>query len=572
MRKVKKLLGLLLAAVMVLAMGVPTFAAEGDDYTITINNETSGHTYEAYQVFQGDLSGNVLSNIDWGTGVNGTDLQSALKEESAFANCNSAAKVAEVLDDYGYDSDEMKAFADIAAKYLTTANGTSVYVAASDGRSAHYTISNLPEGYYLIKDADTSLDGKKDDAYTDYILQVVKDVSVDPKSDVPSVEKKVQENSDKYDQNGGYGDGYNDVADWNIGDEVPFKLIGTLPDKDSWVDYTTYTYIFHDSMSTGLSLVEESIHVYIADKDSKDEEPADEKEIPKEHYHILVPGTEDACSFEVSFENLKTVSSVDGTAVSADSIIIVKYNAILNEDAEIGLPGNPNNVYLEFSNNPNGTGTGETPKDYVIVFTYELDVTKVAGKDEDEDEDTDHTLPGAEFKLYREIDNPAGDDPTLEYVIVDSNGKVTDWTTDKEADGTTLISGSDGKFIVSGLDDGTYYLEETKAPDGYNKLPNPIEIVINAATSNGQGWQGAEDGITAGSALTALTIKVDDDDPVESGDTDLGIVDTKVENNAGSTLPGTGGMGTTIFYVLGAILVLGAGVLLIARRRTDSEK
>lgn len=568
MRKVKKLLGLLLAAVMVLAMGVPTFAAEGDDYTITINNETSGHTYEAYQVFQGDLSGNILSNIEWGTGVDGAGLQEALKDESAFADCESAAKVAEVLDDYGYDSDEMKAFADIVAEYLTTANGVSVYVAASDEGPAHYTISNLPEGYYLIKDADAPLAGK-DDAYTDYILQVVKDVSVDPKSDVPTVEKKVQED-DKYNQEGGYGNGYNDVADWNIGDEVPFKLIGTLPDEDSWVDYTTYTYIFHDTMSAGLTLVGDSIHVYIADKDSKGEEPAVEKEIPKEFYDILVPGTdkapEDACSFEVRFEDLKTVCSADGTPVTADSIIIVKYNATLNENAEIGLTGNPNNVYLEFSNNPNGTGTGETPKDYVIVFTYELDVKKVAG------EDTDHTLPGAEFKLYREIDNPSGDDPILEYVIVDSNGKVTDWTINKDADGTTLISGSDGKFIVSGLDDGTYYLEETKAPDGYNKLPNSIKIVIDATTSNGQGWQGSEDGSTAGNALTALTITVDNGEAVGSGDPNLGIVDAEVKNNAGSTLPGTGGMGTTIFYVLGAILVLGAGVLLIARRRTDSEK
>ena len=568
MRKVKKLLGLLLAADMVLAMGVPTFAAEGDDYTITINNETSGHTYEAYQVFQGDLAGNILSNIEWGTGDDGAGLLVALTAESAFADCESAAKVAEVLDDYGYDSDEMKAFADIAAEYLTTANGVSVYVAASDEGQAHYTISNLPEGYYLIKDADAPLAGK-DDAYTDYILQVVKDVSIDPKSDVPTVEKKVQED-DKYNQDGGYGNGYNDVADWNIGDEIPFKLIGTLPDEDSWVDYTTYTYIFHDTMSAGLTLVGDSIHVYIADKDSKGEEPAVEKEIPKRFYDILVPGTdkapEDACSFEVRFEDLKTVCSADGTPVTADSIIIVKYNATLNENAEIGLTGNPNNVYLEFSNNPNGTGTGETPKDYVIVFTYELDVKKVAG------EDTDHTLPGAEFKLYREIDNPSGDDPILEYVIVDSNGKVTDWTINKDADGTTLISGSDGKFIVSGLDDGTYYLEETKAPDGYNKLPNSIKIVIDATTSNGQGWQGSEDGSTAGNALTALTITVDNGEAVGSGDPNLGIVDAEVKNNAGSTLPETGGMGTTIFYVLGAILVLGAGVLLIARRRTDSEK
>ena len=118
-------------------------------------------------------------------------------------------------------------------------------------------------------------------------------------------------------QDGGYGNGYNDVADWNIGDEIPFKLIGTLPDEDSWVDYTTYTYIFHDTMSAGLTLVGDSIHVYIADKDSKGEEPAVEKEIPKRFYDILVPGTdkapEDACSFEVLFEDLKTVCSAPGS-------------------------------------------------------------------------------------------------------------------------------------------------------------------------------------------------------------------------------------------------------------------
>ena len=549
MRKVKKLLGLLLAAVMVLAMGVPTFAASGE-YTITINNALAGHTYQAYQVFAGDLSENeeTLSNVTWGDGVDGTAILTALKgteeETTAYENCTTAADVAKVLETYGENSSEMKAFADIVGQHLTeTTSGT---LSAYNSENQSYTISGLAAGYYLVKDKDDTVSGA--DAYTDFILKVVKNTEATPKSDVPTVEKKVQED-DKYNQDGGYGNGYNDVADWNIGDAVPFKLIGTLP--TNFADYDTYQYIFHDTLSAGLDLNEGSIKVYYASNKAG----TDKTEIPSEKYTVNVPGTEEAdqCSFEVAFADL---TSVEG--VTAEKYIIVEYTATLKKDAEIGLPGNPNRVYLEFSNNPNSGGegdTGETPEDKVIVFTYELDVTKVDGKD------ANTKLEDAEFKLY---------DANGKYVIVDDEGKVTGWA-DNEEGGSTLKSGEDGLFKVIGLDDGTYWLKETKSPDGYNLITDPIKIEIKATTVNDQEWTAMED---PSDALTALEIKVTVGSTTTSGngDTESGIVATDIENNKGATLPETGGMGTTIFYVLGAILVLGAGVLLIARRRTDSEK
>lgn len=551
----KKLLGLLLAAVMVLAMGVPTFAASGS-YTLTISGASDGHTYEAYQIFAGDLSENeqTLSNVKWGDGVNGEALLAALKgteeEPTAYQTCMTAADVAKVLESYENNSSEMKAFADIAGQHLTkTTSGTA---SAYNEDSKSYTISGLAAGYYLVKDKDDSVPGT--DAYTDFILKVVQNTTVTPKSDVPTVEKKVQED-DKYNQDGGYGNGYNDVADWNIGDAVPFKLIGTLP--TNFADYDTYQYIFHDTLSAGLSLNQDTIHVYMA---SDKAGTKDKKEL--HGYTVNVPGTEEEnqCSFEVAFADL-TNSETVGEEVTANKYIIVEYTATLNKDAEIGLPGNPNRVYLEFSNNPNSGGegdTGKTPEDKVIVFTYELDATKVEGGD---GENAGKKLKDAEFKLY---------DANGKYVIVDDEGKVTGWA-DNEEGGSTLKSGEDGLFKVIGLDDGTYYLKETKAPDGYNMITDPIKIEIKATTVNDQEWTAMEG---PSDALTALEIKVTVGSTTTSGtgDTESGIVATDIENNKGAELPETGGMGTTIFYVLGAILVLGAGGLLIARRRTDSEK
>lgn len=526
MKHMKKMLGLLLAAVMVLAMNITAFAA--DTYTITIKNSNSGHQYEAYQVFSGELSGNILSNVEWGAGVKAVDLLAALKSDptigSYFTQSGTAADVAKVLEDFGKNSEEIDAFAAVVGKNLSdSATGTS----GTEPIDGNYSITGLNAGYYFVKDKNTVTGN---DASTKFILKLVKNTEVTPKSSVPNVEKKVQE--EDYTADNTYGNGYNDVADWDIGDPVPFKLIGTLP--STYDDYDTYKYVFHDTLSAGLTY-NGDVRVYYA----SDKAGTDKQDITSS-FSITASGN----GITVTCGNLKNV-----TGVTKDSYIIVEYTATLNTDAVIGLDGNTNEVYLEFSNNPNADGdgeTGNTPTDKVIVFTYELDTTKVDG------EDNNTKLPNAEFKLR----NSEG-----KWVTVDSAGKVTGWV-EGEDNGSTLKSDEQGLFKVIGLDDGTYYLKETKAPDGYNELKDEIVIVITATTSNGQNWDG-----TPANALTKLDVTADGESG--TGDTDTGIAGITVENNKGATLPETGGIGTTIFYVVGGIFVIGAAVLLITRRRMN---
>ena len=522
MKHMKKFVGVLLAMIMAFAMTMTAFAA-----TVTVPSDgiLKDHTFTAYQVLAGREEGGVLSDVEWGNGINSENFLSALKADttygSLFTDCTDAAAVAKVLG----DNNSNTALANAVAK-LAYANKTNEGVGLTSGENT------LDNGYYLV--VDTTENVAAGSAYNTALLQVVGNINITVKTDAPTVEKKVLED-DKYNQDGGYGRGYNDVADYNMGDVVPFHLIGSVPDMSR---YDTYKYIFHDTLSAGLTLNENSIKVYVA----SDKAGTEKTEITG--WTKAVNGQ----SFTVSFTDLKTVSSV-----SQGKYIIVEYTATLNQNAVVGLDGNPNTVYLEYSNKPDQSGsgdkdnTGNTPEDKVIVFTYELDTTKVDGQNDEE------KLKGAEFKLK----NPAG-----KWAIVDSNSKVTGWSETEEG-GSTLTSDENGLFKVIGLDDGTYYLKETKAPTGYNLLSSEITVVITATTTNGQTWT---DGV-ASSALTKLEVTADG--TAGTGDTNTGIAGITVANNKGSTLPETGGMGTTIFYVLGTILVLGAAIMLITKRRMN---
>ena len=232
MKHIKKLASLLLALVMVFALATTAFADETTTYSITINNSAEGHTYEAYQIFTGDLvekdGTKILSNIVWGSGIS----------EAGQTALGDAAAKAETLTTEA----DVKAFAKAVAPYLTTAAGSAN--TPTDGK---YVISGLDAGYYLVKDKDNSL-ANTPDAYTEYIVKVVSNVEASPKSDVPEVEKKVKDTNDST----GVTSGWQDSADYDIGDSIPFQLKATLANNVS--SYTTYKVVFHDTLSKGLTL------------------------------------------------------------------------------------------------------------------------------------------------------------------------------------------------------------------------------------------------------------------------------------------------------------------------------
>lgn len=574
MKKMRRTWAILLALVLTVALAVPGFAAEGV-YSITITNDKAGHTYEAYQIFAGTVAsdaeqvgnetGPMLGNITWGTGVNGDALLAALQRADAekYGACTTAADVAEALGVEGATAADAAAFAEIAAQHLAVVTGT-----ATEPVNGNYVIANLPAGYYLVKDQDGSLQGEEDTA-TEYIVQVLGNVTMEPKdSDIPTVEKKVyDEEFARADVDGTYGTGYNDVADWDIGDRVPFKLIATVPQN---IDaYEEYMFVFNDTLSNGLTLDADSINVYVTETTDANINEFD----PQANTLYEVSEVTDG-AFSITIQNIKALDAHNHPA----NYIIITYDATLNENAVIGLDGNTNRVDLQFSNDPNGDGLGRTTEDTVIVFTYELDGTKVDGED-------NATLPGAQFVLFN-----GGHTRVAQ---IDANGRLSDWlepdvinhdvTGNNDAErmanltaedfanynnGSLLItSGENGKFSVAGLDDGTYYLREIKAPDGYNLLDADLRIDITATTANGQEW----DIFTPGTALTGLTVttQLGDDEAITEGTGNLetGAVAITVENNGGSTLPETGGIGTTIFYAAGALLVLCAGVLLFVKLR-----
>ena len=516
MKHSKKLASLLLALVMALSLAVTAFADESTTYSITINNSTAGHTYEAYQIFTGDLATNeagnkVLSNIVWGSGVS----------EAGQTALGDAAAKAETLKTEA----DAKAFAKAVAPYLTTAAGSANTV--TDGK---YVISGLAAGYYLVKDQDGSLIGDND-SYTEYIIQVVGNVTATPKSDVPEVQKKVKDINDSTDTT---KTDWQDSADYDIGDSIPFQLKATLANNVS--SYTTYKVVFHDTLSKGLTY----------NKDAK----------------VYIDGTETngftvTATVNADGTTTLTVSCDDVKALGAgnSSVITVEYTAKLNENAVLGSAGNPNEVYLEYSNNPNkseegNNETGETPKDVVIVFTYKTIINKVDSENK--------PLTGAAFKL--------------EKLIKGEDGAADAWTTIKEfaVDGTTT------SFTFSGLDDGQYKLTETKTPVGYNTI-DPIYFVIEAThgeTADVPTLKTLNAYLTDANGNKQTEMKDGESVNIDLGTVDLtaGSITTTVVNKSGSELPSTGGIGTTIFYVLGGVLVLAAVVLLVTKKRMSGAE
>lgn len=477
MKKLKLFLATLLALVFAFSAG------KVKAYDITVDNAGSS-TYESYRIFTGTLSedGKTLSNIKWGDGITEAG-RTALQEKYKVS---SAAALAEVIGAEGFTATQAEEFAKEAGQYLQNAGG----------------LTDLPAGYYLVQNKSVG----SNEAYTNYILEVVGNVTVTPKTDIPTLEKKVKDTDDTT----GEVTDWQDSADYDFDDDVPFQLTATLP--SNFNSYDNYYFEISDTLSSGLTYNKDA-KVYLVNDGQKEDFT--------EKFTIE---TANGLSFKI--DNLKAISGV-----TASSKIVVEYTATLNKSAVIGKIGNPNTAKLIYSNNPNSRGTvgstTETPEDTVIVFTYKVVVNKV--------DENSKPLAGAGFTLFK---------------------KVADaWKEVK-----TISAGEATTFTFSGLDDGVYKLSETTTPDGYNKIDD-VEFTITAE----------HDVLSDNPALTSLSGNAASGELAFTAAVTEGSVSTDVVNKKGATLPSTGGTGTRLLYVLGFILIFGAGILLVTKKRMETK-
>ena len=405
------------------------------------------------------------------------------------------------------ETTEIQAFADTVYASVKTAGITPEYTTTTG------VFQGVEQGYYLIVETTVG----DNDSYSAAMLDTAgkNNVSITTKDGVPTLEKKVLEKNDTTGTTSDWQDG----ADYDLGDRVSFKLTGTLP--SNYAKYKGYYYVFKDKLAEGLTFDSSSVVVKV-----------DGSEVNPAKYEVATTGLQDeGYTFEVRFGNLKDVTT------NADSKVTVEYNALLNEKAAIGMAGNPNIAKLLFSNDPysNGTAsdsTSETPEDKVIVFTYQLLVNKVNG--------TGNPLKGAGFTLYKSVEG--------EYKVVGNEVKGEDITT----------------FTFTGLDAGIYKLVESTVPTGYNKAEDLIfEISAEYDTESDNpvlsGVAAKDENGAAISAGTEASFRVSD-----------GVLSVDIENLSGFLLPTTGGIGTAIFYIVGAALMITAVVLLVVKRRKSN--
>lgn len=506
-KAMKKLMAALLAVAMVCAMAIPAFAAAGTLVPGSKVNVTN-HNFEAYQIFSAKLDSTTkkLSDVKWGTGVKGDELLAALKTTTDFASCESASDVAEKL--AKFDAEQATKFAAFVANgYLST---TKI---AGTG-----TIDLPSAGYYLIKDV-TEVEGEYDASnLTLLLVSGAETVTPQVKTDIPTLQKKVKDKNDSIGESATTD--WQDSADYDIGDIIPYQLTATLGNVSN---FDTYYVEFVDSMDhltyrdiTSVKVGDRTLYAgdYTSNWDSANKK------------------------LTVSIDNVKAFGATNG------STITVEYTASLDSDAILGSTGNPNEAYLVFSNNPNGNGKGQTKPDKNIVFTYKVVANKV-------DQDN-KPLPGAAFALYKKL--PVGFDPATSHITQDGDAYAPVEALNVDADGK-LVSETRTNFEWKGIDDGEYMIMEIITPAGYNSI-EPIKFTVTADH------------------------QIEADDPklteLTGGDKFTGSVDhstltIEIQNRMGSTLPGTGGIGTTIFYVVGGGLMVAAAILLITKKRMENR-
>lgn len=538
MKKViKKLLAALLAVAMVCAMAIPAFAenSEGD--------VDSHHTYSAFQIFKGDVEGNnikdfKISNVDWGSNIinNSDDFLNKLREADhigpLFTNAKSAQEVLAVISQW-HDSDDYSiAFARFVCHYLYSNDANPTYVVRAGSNAL--TIPEAKAGYYLFVD---TTDFSKDDSYHSYnsfLLMVTKgnwNVPITPKAEKPTVEKKVYDNPDGT-STGGFGSS----ADHAINEKFQFQLTATLPDSTNraYDYYDKYSVIFHDTLSEGITYdKDDELDSVVIKFNGNTYNITDSSK-----YTIDTTDLESQNSFVVNID-VKACAKDAGFDLNNGATITVTYTAHLNDKAYVNTAGgstsNINKVYLTYSNNPKDESSiGKTPESTpVYVYTYQLNNTK------HQDTEKGPALEGACFRLYS--DEACTDQSEVQLYQKDGFYYPIKDVLGKEA--VEMKSAANGTFNVKGLDAGTYYLKEITPPDGYSAC-KVIPVTIKADHSR------------------------NDQVNLEGSNLTNDIVNIKA---GGITLPSTGGIGTTLFYVVGGGLMVAAIVLLVTKKRMENK-
>ena len=580
MKRTKTLLCILLAVVMTLALSTASFAA-AQTYTITVNNSNDsismvGNTYSAYKLFNVTYSDSKDAyaytvtddfadfEYSYDTTVNEQKVTKTVKGESLI----------NYLERLANDSDALDTFAEAALKYATNNNiAAAGSVDAADAKTA--TIIVPTAGYYLVAGSATSTADKNQSVVAACALTTTNPTAeVTVKADVPSIDKNIVKDNDKVKANTA-----------SIGDKVEYKIDTAVPNMKG---YEKYYFVIDDTMSKGLTY-NEDLTVKLGDST-----------LTVNDDYTVTSNVNDngTTSLKVVFKNFIQYKAKTGTAIT------VAYSATINQDANLSAAeGNTNDVTLTYSNNPNSSGTGDsdtpgkgdatgkTPTSETKTYVTGIQISKVDGKD------TTKLLAGAKFQItstsqkivltnkemYKAIEGEPAEGTKVYYMLKD--GTYTDVAADTNKDGdnynadkydsttqkyekvsvvtkdtvateinTVGYTNAQGVLTFEGLSTGTYTITELVAPNGYNLLKDPVTIEItDKATLTNANW----------------TVKNGDNVLVANNNNHFVV---QVKNNKGTKLPSTGGIGTTLFYVIGGLLVVAAGIILVTKKRVSKQE
>ena len=561
----KKVMAVMLSAVMAMSLMMTTVvkAVEptGAIKLTSSSQPLNGRTFEAYQLFNLKVSegkdkfaytevtpqvtAGVVAALDQAV----TDYNAAKDPNLTFTKEGATAKsIVAFLDENKDNTVFLNRFAhelQVHKNQLGTPKPAELAVEGDPILNA--TINGLPYGYYVVVETTVVDPQTKDKALSIAMLDnVYKDVNeIKVKSEVPSVEKTIQKDGTEVKGN-----------DYNVGDEIIFNLKGTAPSNYVLSTYETYHYTFHDKLSKGLKVNSvEALQLTFAINGEPVEFVVNTETNEITYNGVKVgtvtlavqpDGTTDlTIDFDLKAEPFNTLFNKEG-----QNKITVTYKAVLDKDAELGKPGNDNKVYIEYNNNPYTDEKGTSTESKVYSYTYGFDITKTDGT-------TKEVLAGATFKLYT---NAACTDEYDIWATKTGEGKYLYSKTEGQPAVNEFKVDAQGKLYIDGLATGTYWLKETVAPDGYNLLEEPVKVEIKATYDETTG------------ELKTLQYRINDQD-VKDGDQTTGYVAATVENFSGALLPETGGMGTTMLYIVGVLaIVAGLGYFAFDKKRSNAQK